>query len=123
MSLYTKEKNQETILAIVLGLLVIGFLTKINILNIISISLIIVSLFFNSIAGYITWVWLKFSHMMGWVMSKVLLSVIFYLFLFPIALLARLFKKDDLQLKKTTHQTYYSVRNHMYIGEDLKNPW
>lgn len=120
---YSKEKNQETILAIVFGLLIIGYFTKLNVLVVISIALLLIALFINFLSSYITWAWLKLSHIMGWVMSKVILSVVFYLFLFPIALLSRLFKKDELQLKKSSDDSYYSVRNHTYHMDDLKNPW
>lgn len=60
---------------------------------------------------------------MGWVMSKVILSIIFYLFLFPIALLARLFGNNPMRLKKSSESSYYVDRNHTYSSGDLENPW
>ncbi len=123
MAKFTKEKNQETILAIVLGLLVIWFFTKIQVLLVVSLCLVIVGLFSQWVSGWITFLWLKLSHVMGYVMSRVILSAIFFLFLFPIALLSRLFKKDLMQLKKTKGTSYYHERNHQYLKDDLENPW
>lgn len=119
---YTKEKNQETILAICLGLLVIHLIFKVQVLVPISLGLIAVALFSQFLAGLITWVWLKISHIMGFVMSKVIMGIVFYGFLFPIAMLSRLFKGNPLQLKKQP-DTYYITRNHTYSGPDMENPW
>ncbi len=123
MAKYDKQKNQETVLAIVLGLLVFWYFTRINLLVYISLVLVIIGLLIQPLAGWITWFWMKLSHVMGWVMSKVILSVIFYLFLFPIAALSRLFKPDLLHLKKGNKASHYTERNHKYVSEDLDNPW
>jgi hypothetical protein len=119
---YTKEKNQETILAICLGLLVIYLIFKVQVLIPIALGLIAVALFSQFLAGWITWIWLKISHIMGFVMSKVIMGIIFYGFLFPIAMLSRIFKGNSLQLKKQP-DTYYVTRNHTYSSTDLENPW
>ena len=42
--------------------------------------------------------WMKFAEALGWVMTRVLLTVFYYLFLTPIALLMRLFGKRPLDL-------------------------
>lgn len=125
MAKYSKEKNQETILAIILGLLVIWYFTgtRINTLVIVSIFLSLTALFSQWLSGWITFFWTKLSHVMGWVMSKVILSIIFYLFLFPIALLARLFGNNPMRLKKSSESSYYVDRNHTYSSGDLENPW
>ncbi len=120
---YTKEKNQETALAITLGLLVIWYFTAIKVLITVAFVLILIALFSQTLAGWVTWFWMKLSHIMGFVMSRVLLSAIFFLFLFPIALLSRLFKKDGLQLKRTSGSSYYTERNHTFNASDIENPW
>jgi hypothetical protein len=124
MTRFSKEKNQETILAIVLGMLVIWYFTDFAPLIPSSLILIAIGLFSQTISGIITFLWLKLSHVMGFVMSKVILSAVFFLFLFPIALLARTFSKNPLQLKKVASgESYYQTRDHLYKKEDLENPW
>ena len=52
------------------------------------------------------------------------LSFIFFVFLFPIAMLSRLFGgKSSLQLKKVEGNSYYFTRNHKFEAKDLKNTW
>jgi hypothetical protein len=119
-----REKHLETILSIVLGLAVIFLFTKNKYLVPSIVVVIGIGLFSTYLTEKIHWFWMKLSHVMGSIMSKVLLSVIFYLFLFPVALLSRVFiKKNSLQLKKTKESSYYETRNHQYVAEDIENPW
>lgn len=44
-------------------------------------------------------VWMTLAVLLGWLMTRVILSVLFYLVVTPIGLLGRLFGKDFLDLK------------------------
>jgi hypothetical protein len=43
-------------------------------------------------------VWMKFAEVLGWVMTRVILTVFFYAMLTPYGLVARLFRRDPLDL-------------------------
>ncbi len=118
-----EAKDLETILVIVAGLLVFYFLFKLEVLITISLALLVLSLASKFLRRQIAWLWMKLSEGLGWINSKILLSVIFYVFLFPIAMLFKLFNKDNLMLKKNTETGYYKVREHEYTAEDIENPW
>jgi len=119
-----KEKNLETLLAIIAGLLVIYIATKRMAFVTVSVLLALTGLFSSYLTSKIAWLWNGLSHIMGAVMSRVILSVMFFLFLFPIAIISRLFRKNDsLQLKRTNESSYYATREHSYSPEDLENPW
>ncbi len=118
-----KGRASETCLVIATGLLVIYLLQPAKPLIYAAIALGVVGAFVPSIAKWVDWAWYKLAEGMGWVMSKVMLSVVFFLFLFPIALLSRVFgKKDSLQLKKKSG-SYWTERNHSYEAKDLENVW
>src|SRR5262249_47812688 len=102
-----REKHLETILSIVLGLSVILWATKNRYLVPVIVLLACIGLFSKYLTEKIHWLWTKLSHILGMIMSKVILSVLFYLFLFPMAKLSKLFsKKDMLQLKKQSGPSY-----------------
>ncbi len=68
--------------------------------------------------------WSLLAKGLGWVNGKVLLSAVFYLFLTPIAWLARMSGASGLQLrKKTGDASYYAERDHLYESKDLENTW
>jgi hypothetical protein len=59
---------------------------------------------------------------LGNINGKILLSIVFFIFLTPIAFISKLFNKDGLQLKKT-NKSYYQDRNHQYSAKDFENTW
>ena len=122
----TREKELETILTICVGLVVAYFATKQQHVWLLKLSVLLglVGMFFKFLTTKIAWLWMKIAEIMGAVTSKIILSAVFFLFLFPISLLQKIFsKKDALQLKKTTGASYYFVRNHKFEAKDLENSW
>lgn len=114
---------RETALVIVSGLLVFWFIYEIKILLYIALVIGLIGAFVPSVSKLINWAWYKLAEGMGWIMSKVILSVVFFIFLFPIALLSRIFgKRDPLNLKRPSDSTWVE-RNHGYTGKDLENMW
>jgi hypothetical protein len=116
------KRQIETCLVIVTGLIVFYFIFNQPLLLKIAIAIGVIGAFIPSIAKWIDFAWYKLAEGMGYVMSKVLLSLVFFLFLFPIAALYRLTKKDTLQLKRKK-DTYWTDRSHDYTAKDLENIW
>ena len=57
-------------------------------------------------------VWMTFSIILGWIMTRVILIIFFYLVITPTSLLTRLFKKDFLDLKiDKTSKSYWKKRD------------
>ena len=57
-------------------------------------------------------IWMAFANLLGWIMTRVILTVLFFLILSPIALIARLFRNDFLNLKNNESITsYWNDRN------------
>jgi multisubunit Na+/H+ antiporter MnhG subunit len=57
-------------------------------------------------------VWMIFAVILGWFMTKVILSLLFYLIITPIGLFLRIIGKDLLDLKEKKQQkSYWNMRN------------
>ncbi|RKY31191.1 MAG: hypothetical protein DRP74_05420 [Candidatus Omnitrophota bacterium] len=57
------------------------------------------------------YVWMKFTAFMGWLITSLILAVIFYLIFTPIGLLMRCLKKDPLDLKiEKSKPTYWQIK-------------
>ncbi len=119
----SRIKILESILAITTGLLALGLIFKIKILFTIAVLTGISGLMIPPLAKAIAYVWIKFAELLGYLNSRILLSIIFYLFLFPIALVSRLFNKDSLQLSPKKSGSYFTERNHEYSADDFEHPW
>jgi len=63
--------------------------------------------------------------LMGTVMSKVLLSILFFLVITPIGVLRRLFGKDSLKLRdfKASRDSATVERNHVFTAQDIEKPY
>ena len=119
----TKAKIFETILTITAGLLVFYLIFRIDALLYSAIGVAIAGLFSRLLGGIITKLWLKLAEYLGMISSPILLSIVYYLLLTPIALLYRLFNRSKSMLKKPKLPGCYFERNHHYIPDDFENPW
>lgn len=67
--------------------------------------------------------WYGLSDVLGWVNSRILLTIVFYLILSPVALVSRLFRKDALHLKDNNEASLFRERQHTYTRQDLEETW
>lgn len=117
-----QQDRFKTILVIVTGLLALAWIFDIPILGRISLAIGAISVFIPAAARAIEWGWLKLALALGWINSRILLSVIYFAFLLPIAWVSRLFTKDPLALKNK-RASLFVTRDHLYTGKDLENIW
>lgn len=113
----------KTILVIVTGLLAFSLLFEIPWLGKIALAIGLLSIFIPLAAKGIEWLWLKLALALGWTNSRILLSVIYFGFLMPIALISRVFTKDPLSINGRKASSLFISRNQTYKKGDLSNIW
>lgn len=87
-------------------------------------TLLLVAVFDNPAARFITKIWLGFSEVLGKVMSKLILSLVYYLFLFPIAMLNRLFSHEMTDhFYKRGKKSYFAELTKPYDKKSFESPW
>jgi hypothetical protein len=121
----SKDRSRDTGMAIVLLLLLVYIRTRRDGLLLAAIALHVVNMTAPRVYAPIAVVWLGFSHLLGAVMSKILLSILFFGLVTPIGLLRRLFRKDSLKLRafKAGEESVMLVRNHKFVGSDIEKPY
>lgn len=69
--------------------------------------------------------WLGLSHLLGTVMSKIILTVLFFIMVTPIGMIRRVLGRDTLQLKKWKKGTdsVFRRRDHLFEADDIKHPF
>lgn len=67
--------------------------------------------------------WYKIAEVLGAINGKILLSLVFFVVLFPVAVIAKLTKKNPLHLKKEDTDSVFTERNHKYSAKDLEQVW
>ena len=67
----------------------------------------------------IYWIWMVFATILGWIMTRVILSLLFYIIITPIGLILRLFGKQFIELKwDKSNSTYWNYRSRDVIERD-----
>jgi len=65
---------------------------------------------------------MKLGKVLSYIVPNILLSIVFYVVLFPIALLSRLSRKDPLMLSKD-HDTYFIDLEKEIDRRDFEKIW
>ncbi|WP_254154426.1 SxtJ family membrane protein [Chryseosolibacter indicus] len=118
-----EQDRYKTILVIVTGLLVLSQIFDVGAFNIAALVVGLLAILITPAAKFIEWLWFRIAIGLGWVNSRILLSIIFFFFLMPMAWFSRRFSKDSLNLKRKNAASLFNTRNHKYRKEDLENIW
>ena len=125
LGMLMKETNQaQTILSIVVGFLALHYIFGGIYFLPAALIIGVLSLISDGFAHLISQAWAKFAMVLGRINGNILLTLVFFIFLTPVAFLMRIFKKGDaLKLKKQNANTVYVTRDHTYTKSDLANIW
>jgi hypothetical protein len=90
-----------------------------------AIILLLVTMAYHKIFRPLAVLWFGLSHVMGNVVSKVFLTILFFVLVTPIGLIRRRFGKDTLQLRqwKKDSGSVLIEREGAITPEDLANPY
>ena len=117
----TKRQNVEFGLVAILVMAVLAYWLddKRLLLSVIVLSLVVILI--PKVLTPFSFIWYKFSFVLGKFMSSVLLGLIFFLIVFPVGYIRRLCKKDSLHLKqfKKSDRSAFVNRDHTYVKEDM----
>ena len=64
----------------------------------------------------IYWIWMIFATILGWIMTRVILSLLFYIIITPIGLILRFFGKQFLELSwDKSKESYWNFRTNEHL--------
>lgn len=110
-----KSEPHKTVLTITLGFTIIYYFTRLEWVLFFGLGIGMVSIFSNYSLNIIVLIWAKLTWVLSLIVPNVLLSLIFFLVLFPIAMLSRLFGNDDpLSLKRQKNSLFKPVNKGFY---------
>ena len=66
-------------------------------------------------------IWMIFAVIIGWIMTRVILSILFFSIITTIGIFTRLIGKDFLSLKSKNNKSYWNIRNKEYeLNQDYE---
>jgi hypothetical protein len=121
----TKEQSKDTGMAMVLLLLLASAAFKRQALITAAMIALIVDMTVPRLYRPVAVLWLGLSHLLGTVVSKILLTLVFFGVVTPIGLARKLLGIDSLRLKgfKSGENSVMVIRNHIFTGKDIEKPY
>jgi len=121
----SKIQERDTCLALTFLLLFIWFFIKNAYLVYTAMLLLLIGMIVPVSMKPLAWAWFGLSHLLGQVMSRALLGLVYLVFVLPMGRIRRLLGKDALRLKlwKQSGSSSFVKRVHVFTAEDLKNPY
>ena len=120
-----RDRSRDTGLALVLLLLIAQLATGRQGLITAAVVALVVTMTVPLVFRPLSVVWFGFSHVLGAVMSKVLLSAVFYLIVTPVGVVRRLLGHDTLRRRafKAGDTSVMHARHHVFAPDDLEKPY
>jgi hypothetical protein len=121
----TKDQSRDTGMAMVLLFLLATISRKREGYLFVAMTLHILNMTVPQIYRPVAVFWLGLSDLLGSVVSRILLSIVFFFVVTPIGIFRRLIGRDSLKLRafKASKDSVMLERNHTFVGQDLDTPY
>jgi hypothetical protein len=121
----TPEQAKDTGMAMVLICLLLGYWGKFPKFLPVSLVLLLLTMTWPNAFRPLAVLWFGLSHLLSQVVSRVVLTVVFFLIVTPIGVIRRWTGADALQLKKWKQgkDSVFVVREGPVQGKDMANPY
>ena len=117
-----RDTSKSTMLVISMGFLILYLLFAWQWAVIVSLAVGLMGIISSALSKKIEWAWMKLAHILSYIMPSILLGIIFYLILFPISLISKLFTKDPLMLSRK-YSTYFVSIEKEFDKSSMEKLW
>jgi len=121
----TKDQSRDTGMAMVLLLLIAYVFLKQETFVFGAMALHVLNMIVPQVYWPIAVVWFGLSRLLGTIISKILLFIVFFTVVTPIGVLRRILGKDSLKLRafRAGEESVMLQRNHTFTGRDIDKPY
>jgi uncharacterized membrane protein len=121
----SKEQAKDTGLAVVLILLIVMYIKYRHGLILAAGAVLVLTMTIPAVFRPLARFWFGLSHFLGTIVSKIILSLVFFLIVTPMGLIRKAFGADPMKTKqwKNGEGSVLVERKHRYIKEDIEKPY
>jgi hypothetical protein len=121
----SRDQARDTGMALVLVCCIVFLVTKNPRLILLAAGLQLLDMIVPALFKPLAKLWFGLSHILGTVMSKIMLSLVFFLVVTPMGLFRRLVGKDTLQLRRfgRDQASVFRNREHRFTPADIEQPF
>lgn len=121
-----KQKNPNTaltVLTILVGLLIVNYFAKKELILWIAIGIGVLSVLSSWIRNTIHFLWMKLADILGLIIPKIILGLVFFLIVTPLGIFSRwLSPKEQLILKNDSNSTFFETKKR-FEKSFFEKPW
>ena len=121
----TVENCKDAGLALVLICLICYQVWKLELFILLAIIFLVVAMTYPLIYQPFARFWFALSTALGTVVSKIILTVLFFVIVLPIGLIRRMLGKDSMKIKiwKKGEGSVFREREHRFAAKDMEHPY
>lgn len=121
----SRDQARDTGMALTLVALIVFFATREIRYATIATAILLLDMIWPSFFKPLAKLWFGLSHVLGTVMSKVILTLTFFVVLTPMGLLRSLLGKDPMRVRQFKQGTdsVFRVRDHTFTAADVEQPF
>ena len=117
-----KDTSKSTILVISMGFLFLNLVFTWQWALYVSFGVGLIGIISVKLSQLVEKGWFGLSKILSYIIPTILVGVVFFLILFPISLIARIFTKDPLMLSNK-YNSYFIPVSSTFDKENLKKTW
>ncbi len=118
-----RKDTASTILAIAMGFLAMSLAFQWEWATWVALAIGFAGLSSPFLSEKIELIWSKIGYMLSLIVPNVLLCLIYYLLLFPVSVLSKLFGKKDPLVLKNRLKSMYTDCSKNFDKTEFENPW
>jgi hypothetical protein len=122
MALIKNQSSRLSVLVLSMALLAVSIVFGLKWAECVSLGTGICGIVSSRLSRYIEKGMLAVTKIMGYAVQTVLLAILFYLILFPVSLLYRLFNKDYLMLSSKYNSYFVDIKKD-FEKDSFEKPW
>ena len=116
------DNSFSTILVIVVGFLALHIIFSWSWALMVSFFVGILGILSGYLRQKIEWVWFKIALLLQYIIPNILLTLVYFLVLYPLSVLTKIFKKDILMLSNK-YNSYFIDINKKPDKKSFEKPW
>jgi hypothetical protein len=124
-STLTRKEMSDSGQALALICLIAGLLSAARPWLWAALTVLVLNMAWPPFFRWFAFLWLNFSRLIGGAVSRLIMTLEFFLLVLPVGLIRKALGKDALALRKWRQgdASVFVARNHLYRPEDLRNPY
>lgn len=121
----TDAQTKDTGLAMTLILMLVIYFSEKYVLVLPAIAVLVLTMTLPAVFKPLAFLWFGVSNILGMVVSRILLTAVFFVVATPVGLMMRMTGKDSMQVKawKNGADSVFSKRDHTFTANDLEQPY